>query len=107
MKVGETSQSPARESRRARLSARRFPTRPRRGIEDATGPALLEAGLDLFDRLLGLLGRLGGILAADHLGHRLGDRLLAAQRAHECALTLLEAPRLEVLHSLAERFDRR
>src|SRR3712207_7750938 len=40
------------------------------------------------------------------IGDRLGDRLLPAQRADQRALTLGEAPALEVRHAVGERLDR-
>src|SRR3954452_12863252 len=87
--VGDTIAMPARASRRARLirRARRARTRPRRRWEDATA-GLVEAGLDLFDALLGLLERRGRVLAVDHRRDRVGERLLTAQGADERRLPL-------------------
>src|SRR5215211_620326 len=108
MTVGDTSAMPARESRRARVLRARRPLTACAWISTsvATGSGLSEPGLDLLDRGLDVLGRLGRVLAADHVGDRAGDRLLSAQGADERSLALGEAPALEVLDAFAERLDR-
>ena len=106
-KVGETMASPARASRRARVSRARGAAWPRpaaaarseeRHRVAYSRPAWISSMVALASREL--LGRVG---AADHGRHRAGERLLAGQRAEQGALPLREGPALEVLHALAER----
>src|SRR5215216_4152746 len=106
MTVGETSAMPARESRRARVFRARRRLTAWAWTSTSAATVSLQPGLDLLDGGLQLLRRLRRVLAADDVGDRGRDRVLAAQRADERALALREAPALEVLDAVGQRLDR-